>query len=131
MKKLLRWFPFLTVSIASLWAAGHAPAGRRAPQFDWSFDPDALLLALTKVKHIGAMALIFVLAVLALGPKRSALAAAVTFVVGALWEVLQTTVVGHNARLADLVPNAAGILLAWALVVAGLYVLRAAGAAKV
>ncbi|WP_375598746.1 VanZ family protein [Devosia sp. Naph2] len=111
--RALRWIPFTALSLASVWAANDAPKGRRAPQFDWTLSMDAVLNALTKLPHIGSTFAIMLAAGAALGSRRLTLAAVLTFLVSAAWEVSQSTVVGHNPRLADLFPNALGILLGW------------------
>lgn len=120
--QVLRWLPFLVLSGGSLWVANDAPDGRRAPLFDPTLTLDAVANALTKLPHIGSTMVLVLASTLAVGPRRLRLAAAMTLVVSAAWEILQTTVVGHNPRLADLFPNVLGILLGCGLVL-GLSVL--------
>lgn len=114
--RALRWLPFLTLSGASLWVANDAPDGRRSPQFDPTLTLDAVVNALTKLPHISSTLVLVLAATLAVGNRRLLLAAVMTLLVSATWEILQTTVVGHNPRLADLFPNVLGILLGCGLI---------------
>ena len=73
------------------------------------------MLSISKLPHIGATALVAVLAVLATGRHRWAMALVLTLLVGWGWELGQTTVLGRTARLADLAPDTLGGMLgcAW------------------
>lgn len=51
------------------------------------------------------MVVVFSVAVLAVGSARLRMAFVLTMVVGLAWELAQTTVAGHSARVADLAPN--------------------------
>lgn len=51
------------------------------------------------------MLLLFLLATLAVGLARRWWAALMTLAIGVLWELVQTTAVGQNPRLADLAPD--------------------------
>ena len=111
----LRWLPFIGAALISITLAFDAPHGRKAFEVDWRLTLDALQFSLAKGPHIGASALIALLAVLATGRHRLRLALALSVLVGTGWEIGQTTVIGHNARLSDLGPDAIGALLgcAW------------------
>lgn len=111
--RVLRILPFTALALASIWAANRAPEGRRPPQMDFTVTYEAIANALTKVPHIASMALLFFLAVLATDYSRAWLAAVLTFLVGVSWELVQTTVIGHNPRVVDLFPNLVGIVIAW------------------
>jgi VanZ family protein len=93
---------------------------------DFTVTLEAIANALTKVPHIASMAMLFVLAVLATGYPRAWLAGVLTFLVGVSWELVQTTVVGHNPRVVDLFPNLVGIALAWIIVSMSVFLWRAA-----
>lgn len=123
---VLRVLPFTALALASIWAANRAPDGRRPPQMDFTVTPEAIANALTKVPHIASMAMLFVLAVLATGYSRIWLAAVLTFLVGVSWELVQTTVVGHNPRVVDLFPNLVGIAIAWIAVSVSAFLWRSA-----
>ena len=109
-KPLLRWLPFLAVALLSIALAAWAPLGRKPFQLDWSLSAAALSLSIQKPQHILACAVLAPLAVLATG-RRLALAFALVVLVGGCWELVQTTVVGHAARLADLAPDALGAVV--------------------
>lgn len=113
---VLRVLPFTALALASIWAANRAPDGRRPPQMDFTVTPEAIANALTKVPHIASMAMLLVLAVLATGYSRIWLAVVLTFLVGVSWELVQTTVVGHNPRVVDIFPNLVGIAVGWVIV---------------
>lgn len=70
--------------------------------------------------------MLFVLAVLVTGYSRVWLAAVLTFVVGVSWELVQTTIVGHNPRVVDLFPNVVGIAIAWIIVFVSVFLWRCA-----
>jgi VanZ family protein len=123
---VLRVLPFTALALASIWAANRAPDGRRPPQMDFTMTPEAIANALTKMPHIASMAMLFVLAVLATGYSRIWLAAVLTFLVGVTWELVQTTVIGHNARIADIFPNLVGIALGWIIVSVSVFLWRSA-----
>lgn len=123
---VLRILPFATLSLASIWGANRAPDGRRAPQMDFTVTPEAIANALTKMLHTASMAMLFVLAVLATGYSRIWLAAVLTFLVGVSWELVQTTVIGHNPRVADIFPNLVGIALPWIIVSVSVFLRRSA-----
>ncbi len=72
------------------------------------------------------MAMLFVLAVLATGYSRVWLAAVLTFLVGVSWELVQTTVIGHNPRIVDIFPNLVGIAVAWIIVAVSVFLWRTA-----
>lgn len=93
---------------------------------DFTVTSDAIANALTKMPHIASMAMLFVLAVLATGYSRIWLAAVLTFLVGVSWELVQTTVVGHNPRVVDIFPNLIGIALAWIIVSVSVFLWRSA-----
>lgn len=124
--RVLRMLPFTALALASIWAANRAPDGRRPPQMDFTVTLEAIANALTKMPHIASMAMLFVLAVLATGYSRIWLAAVLTFLVGVSWELVQTTVVGHNPRVVDLFPNVVGIAIAWIIVSASVFLWRSA-----
>lgn len=113
----LRAVPFVAFGAASIWWAARAPQGRKPFTIAFDFSLDALLLALTKWPHMASMAFLYLLALIATGLQRSVLAAALVFGVGVGWELAQLTVIGHNARIADLLPNAAAlsacVLVTW------------------
>ena len=93
---------------------------------DFTVTPEAIANALTKAPHIAAMAMLLVLAVFATGYSRIWLAAVLTFLVGVSWELVQTTVIGHNPRIAALFPNLVGIALAWIAVSVSVFLWRSA-----
>ena len=123
---ILRVLPFTALALASIWAANRAPDGRRPPQMDLTVTFEAIANALTKVPHIASMAMLFVLAVLATGYSRMWLAVVLTFLVGVSWELVQTTVIGHNARVVDIFPNLVGIAVAWITVAVSVFLWRTA-----
>ena len=124
--RVLRMLPFTALALASIWAANRAPDGRRPPQMDFTVTPEAIANALTKVPHIASMAMLFALALLATGYSRVWLAIVLTFLVGVSWELVQTTVVGHNPRVVDLFPNLVGIAIGWILVSVSVFLWRSA-----
>jgi VanZ family protein len=121
---VLRILPFTALALASIWAANRAPDGRRPPQMDFTVTLEAIANALTKVPHIASMAMLFVLALLATGYSRVWLAAVLTFLVGVSWELVQTTVIGHNPRVVDIFPNFVGIAVAWIIVSMSVFLWR-------
>ena len=125
---VLRILPFTALALASIWAANRAPDGRRPPQMDFTVTPEAIAHALTKMPHIASMAMLFVLAVLATGRSRIRLAAVLTFLVGVSWELVQTTVVGHNPRVVDIFPNLVGIVVGWVIISVSAFLWRSARA---
>lgn len=72
----------------------------------------------TKVPHLVGVAVLVLLAIVAFGTRRLRWAFLATMLVGAGWELCQTTVVGHHARIADLGPNLVGALTAIGIVAA-------------
>lgn len=112
-----RAVPFVVCAGLSIWVAGRAPSGRRAPQFDWSVDLSAVARAVTKVPHMKWMVVLFLLALLAVGFRRSGTAAGLTLAVGVGWELAETTVVGHHAALVDLLPDGVTVLAVWVVIV--------------
>lgn len=116
---VVRWVPFIVISIASLWASAQTTAGYRDPIFDWDISWPAIANALTKMPHIGSMLMIFLFAALAVGVGRLWLAALLTVMVGIGWEVVQMPTIGNNPRLADLAPDLVGIGIGWAMVALG------------
>ncbi len=117
--EVMRRLPFWLLAALTMMIAYRAPYGRRAAEFDFDMSWDAILWAAQKPLHIAACALLMVLGVLAYKWKRWWLAALLTMLIGLGWEIAQTTVVGHNPRLADLVPDFIGVVLGW-LIVEGL-----------
>jgi hypothetical protein len=97
--------PFAIFASLCIWDAARAPEGRRPFQFEVNLSPGAMGLALTKTKHMTVVAVLFLLATLATGTGRLRVAFLITNLVGLTWELAQTTVVGHSARVADLGPN--------------------------
>ena len=108
LAKRLRWWPFALAAAGSVLASALAPQGRKPFQFDLDVGLAALQFSLAKDPHIGAAALLAALAVAATGRARWGLAWALTVAVGGGWELGQSTVIGHTARLADLAPDALG-----------------------
>ncbi len=119
-RPLLRWLPFIAIALISIAFAAWAPMGRKPFQFEWDVSTPALLFSVQKVPHIAACAMLALLALLAAGRSRLFLAFALAVLVGAIWELAQTTVVGHTARLADLAPDTVGAFLGcgWGLILA-------------
>jgi Na+/proline symporter len=110
-KALLRWLPFAMVALLSIAMAAWAPLGRKPFYLDANLSAAALAFSIQKPPHIVACAVLALLAVAAAGRRRLLLAFALAVLVGACWELAQTTVVGHAARLADLAPDALGAIL--------------------
>jgi hypothetical protein len=102
---LARALPFAVFASLCIWDAARAPLGRHRFELAMDVSPAAIALALTKAKHMTVVAVVFLLATLAVGLNRLGLAFALTNAVGLTWELAQTTVVGHSARVADLAPN--------------------------
>lgn len=121
--RIARIAPFAVVGSLSLIAAARAPQGRKPFQMDLTISIDDLARSMTKVPHLRSIAVLFLLAVVAFGAHRLARAFWSTTLLGIGWELAQTTVVGHNARLADLAPNLTAALLCLALI-AGIRWLR-------
>lgn len=121
---VLRVPPFAVLATASIWRAGQAPAGRRAPEFDWTITATIAVHALSKIPHITWMAVLFLLALLAVGPVRAGLAAVLTFAVGVGWELAETTVIGHHAGVVDLLPDLVAVAVAWWITIAARAMLR-------
>jgi VanZ family protein len=112
----MRKLPFWMLAFLTILVAYRAPYGRRPAEFDWDMSWEAIEWSLYKPLHIVVCALLMVLGVLAYKWKRWWLAALLTMIVGFCWEVAQTTVAGHNPRLADLVPDFLGVVLGWLIV---------------
>jgi VanZ family protein len=115
----LRAWPFVGASGFTIVVSALAPDGRKPFFVDTDLGWDALAFSLAKDPHIGAAALLALLAVIATGRDRLLRAFVLTVAVGACWELGQTTVIGHTSRLADLAPDAVGALLgcAWGVLV--------------
>jgi hypothetical protein len=103
--RVLRGAPFVIVAALSIFVAAQAPHGRKPFAIDFSISLDDLARSMTKVAHLRSIAVIFLLAVLAVGTQRLMLAFGLTMLVGVGWELSEATVVRHYARLADLAPN--------------------------
>jgi VanZ family protein len=117
----LRWMPFVATALFSLVMSAVAPDGRRPFDFDWSLSAAALEFSIVKLPHIGATAILACLGVLATGRQRWPLALALTVLTGAGWELCQTTVIGHYARLSDLAPDTLGAFIGSILGAASLW----------
>lgn len=118
--------PFVLFAGLSLFVAARAPRGRHPFRFDVDLSWEDVGRSLTKVQHLRGYAVLVLLAVVAFGARHLLAAFATTMALGVACELAQTTVVGHNARLADLAPNLVGGLVSLA-VVAGLRRLRGGG----
>lgn len=116
---VMRQLPFWMLAALTIMMAFRAPYGRRPPMFDFDMSWDAIVWAAQKPVHIAACALLMIFGVIAYRWKRWWLAASLTMLIGLLWEMAQTTVVGHTPRLADLVPDFLGVVLGL-LIVEGL-----------
>lgn len=103
-----RWLPFSAAALLSIAASALAPLGRKAFFIDADLGWHALAFSLAKGPHVGAAALLALLAVVATGRRRLRLAFVLTMATGACWELGQATVIGHTGRLADLAPDALG-----------------------
>jgi VanZ family protein len=123
--RALRWLPFAAAALFSLAMSALAPEGRRPFDIDWSLSAATLELSVIKAPHIGACALLALLGVLGAGARGWPLALLLTVLVGAGWELCQTTVIGHSARLADLAPDSLGALIGCGLGVASLWLIAA------
>ena len=115
--RILRILPFVCLAVLSLWVAGRSPLGRKPFEFDWSTSGTELAQVITKANHLISTAVFFLLATLAVGTNRLLLAFGLTMLVGVGWELAETTVVGHHARLIDLAPDLIGTLTGLILVV--------------
>jgi VanZ family protein len=110
--QVLRWLPFAFASLFSIVMSAMAPDGRRSFVIDWSLTMDALEFSIVKAPHISACAVLGLLGVMASGRRRWHVALSLTVATGAAWELCQTTVIGHYARLSDLAaPDTLGGLL--------------------
>ena len=117
-----RAVPFGLVSAFSILLAAHAPDGRKPWAFDVDLSRAALADSMPNHPHVAASAFVLCLAALAVGWRRLPWAVVMTVLVGLGWELGQTTVVGHHARLRDLIPDLVGALLAAGIlaIIAGL-----------
>ena len=121
--RILRIVPFACLAVLSLWVAGRSPLGRKPFHIDWSISVSELAQVVTKTPHLISTAVLFLLATLAVG-NRLLLAFGLTMLVGVGWELAETTVVGHHARLIDLVPDLIGTLSALVFVVLARWVVQ-------
>jgi hypothetical protein len=110
VRPTVRFLPFLALSLFSLWFAYQAP-GRKPFGLDLDLSPVALSAAMTKVSHLCASALVFSLAVLAVGRQRLGAALGLTLLMGLGWELMEGTGRGRHACLADLAPDLASALV--------------------
>jgi len=122
--RTLRWLPFVATALFSLVMSALAPDGRRPFHIDWSLSIDALEFSIVKAPHICACAVLAFLAVLGAGRQRWTRALLLTVAVGAGWELCQTTVIGHYARLSDLAPDTLGALIGCMLASASLWTIE-------
>jgi hypothetical protein len=122
--RITRFLPFAIVSILSLVAASRAPHGRKPIQVDLSLARVDLARSMTKIPHLRSIAVIFLLAALAFGTQRLIVAFAATMLVGVGWEIGETTVIGHYARLADLAPNLVAGVVCLAVIAGVRWILR-------
>ena len=106
-----RWLPFLAAAAFSIVMSAIAPLGRHPFHVDWSLNAATLAFSLPKLPHISSSLVVALFAVWATGRRRWPLALLLTVAVGWGWEMAQTTVVGHEARLSDLAPDTLGALL--------------------
>lgn len=113
---VMRKLPFWMLAFASIMIAFHAPYGRKPYEFNWDFSWEAIEWSLYKPLHIAGCTLLMVLGVLAFKWKHWWVAALLTMLVAFGWEVAQTTVAGHYARIADLAPDFLGVVLGWLIV---------------
>ena len=118
-RQLLRAIPFVLFAALSLFTAVRAPLGRHRFRVDLSLSWDDLARSITKVQHLRGFAVLLLLAVIAFGTQRLLVAFLATMALGIATELAQATVVGHNARLADLAPDSLGCIIS-IVVVAGL-----------
>lgn len=122
--RTLRWLPFVATALFSLVMSALAPDGRRAFEIDWSLTVEALEFSIVKAPHIGACAILAFLAVLGSGRQRWTLGLMLTVSVGAGWELCQTTVIGHHARLSDLAPDTLGAIIGCMFAAASLWIIE-------
>lgn len=113
---VMRRLPFWMLAFATILIANHAPYGRKSYDFNWDLSWETIEFSIWKPLHIVACALLMVLGVLAYKWKHWPVAAVLTMAVGFSWEIAQTTVAGHNARIADLIPDLMGVVLGWLIV---------------
>ncbi len=113
---VMRKLPFWMLAFASILIAYRAPYGRKPFEFNLDMSWDSILFSAFKPLHILGCAALMVAGVLAYKWKRWWLAALLTMIVGLSWEIAQTTVSGHHARIADLVPDFLGVVLGWLIV---------------
>jgi VanZ family protein len=113
---VMRRLPFWMLAFASILVAHRAPYGRKPFEFNLDLSWETIEFSIYKPLHILVCALLMVLGVLAYRWKHWPVAAVLTMTVGLCWEIAQSTVVGHNARLADLVPDFMGVVLGWLIV---------------
>ena len=106
--RLVRWLPFPALAFLSVWVAAAAPEGRKPFSLNLDISPSTLAHVAVKPIHFRATAVLCLLAILAVGHRRLLSAFALTLFVAFAWELAQATVVGHNARLADMLPNIIG-----------------------
>jgi len=116
---------FAFAAVFSLIMSAMAPAGRRPFHIDWTLDAAALEFSVVKAPHIAACAVLGLLAVLASGRRGWPLALLLTVLVGAGWELGQTTVIGHWARLSDLAPDSLGAAIGCLLGATSLWTIEA------
>src|SRR5512141_1024353 len=95
-KRTLRTLPFVALAALSTLAAAEAPHGRRPFSINMAITWENLSEASTKIPHIRACAVLFLLATLAVGPRRLWLAFTLTMLVGAGWEVAEATGIARN-----------------------------------
>jgi VanZ family protein len=113
---VMRKLPFWMLAFATILAANHAPYGRKPYEFNWDLSWETIEFSIFKPLHIIACMLLMVLGVLAYKWQRWWVAAVLTMTIGLSWEIAQMNVAGHNARLADLIPDFFGVVLGWLIV---------------
>lgn len=101
-RRVGRWLPFLFLSALSIYVAFQAPHGRKPFSLSLDITPSTLAQVAIKPLHFRASAALCWLALLAVGASRVPLAVGLTLLVCFGIELAQATVVGHNARLADM-----------------------------
>jgi hypothetical protein len=121
MLRRARWLPFLLLSAAALVSA-YFPHLPRKP-FSLSLDLSIRTVAHVAYKpiHYRAAAVLFLLAILAVGSRRVPFALGLTLIVCFGIELEEATVAGHSGRLADMLSYVIGAAI-------GLLVYLGAGA---
>lgn len=115
---VVAYLSFLPLDTYSRNHRTHQSRFKQTYEFGTDISAKAIINSATKLDHIAAFTVIFILAALVFGVDKLCITFVSSFAFGVFIEVVQGSIYGRSGQVTDLIPDIMGIIIGFVIIVA-------------